>query len=230
MAQTMLFMVMLTIFMLILAAVLWLFGNHGLDRICHPEEWRDAGKSGERVLYNLLLKQLKVPEKYILRNVYIPTEDGRTSKIDMLVVSRKGILVFECKNYAGNIYGDAQRQKWVQYLGKKRSYFYNPFMQNRGHVENLRNFLSNYDVPIIPFVATITRGSWKIKNFGPEDYLLDSNCHLRGVLAQRRESDVILQHVNDILDVLTPLSRPSEDIRQAHIARVQKGATAKSHK
>jgi len=84
----------------IAVSILWLFGNHGLDKIRHPHEWNDVGKSGERILYKTLLKQLQIPEKYILRNVYVPTEDGNTSEIDILVISSKGLLVFECKNYA----------------------------------------------------------------------------------------------------------------------------------
>ncbi|MBQ7529857.1 NERD domain-containing protein, partial [bacterium] len=52
------------------------------------------------------------------RNVYIRTPNG-TTEIDLIVLSRKGLLVFECKNYNGNIYGDGRRKKWIQYLGRK---------------------------------------------------------------------------------------------------------------
>lgn len=219
--DTILFIAILTVAALFMAAgILWLFGNHGLDKMIHPEEWSDTGKSGERIVYNTLLSQFHIPEKYILRNVYVPTKDGGTTEIDILVVSRKGLLVFECKNYAGKIYGDAQKQKWIQYLGNKRSYFYNPFMQNRGHVNSLRIFLSGYDVPIIPFLVTVTRGNWKVKHFGAEDYLLGYNCHLKEILNEREDSDSMLQHVDGILKKLQPLSRPGKETHDAHIARV----------
>lgn len=221
MANMIVFMGIVTFFMFVAVGALWLFGNNGIDRLRHPEEWSSAGSSGERMLYNTLLRKFQIPEKYILRNVYIPTKDGGTSEIDILVVSEKGILVFECKNYAGNIYGDAQKPKWIQYLGGKRSYFYNPFMQNRGHVKHLRTFLSNYNIPIIPFVTTISRGNWKIKNFGQEDYLLGYNCHLKDILDKYKRLDVMIRNADDILKALAPLSRPDKEIRQAHIARVQ---------
>lgn len=159
----------------------WLFFCHGIDKIKHPEEWRDAGKSGERILYNMLVRKFKIPEEQIFRNVYVPNKKGQDAEIDLLVVSKKGIFVFECKNYGGNIYGDAKRRKWVQYIGRKRSYFYSPLLQNRKHVEVLKTFLaeSGIKVPIIPVLATITRGNWKIRNLGEGDYVLGVNCHLK---------------------------------------------------
>lgn len=95
----------------IIASLIWLFACHGIDKIRHPEEWTNEGKSGEQIIYRTLIDQIYVPENQILRNVYVPTADGKTSEIDLLVVSKKGLLVFECKNYAGNVYGDAQRNK-----------------------------------------------------------------------------------------------------------------------
>lgn len=206
----------------IIAGLIWLFACHGIDRLRHPEEWQDEGKSGEQIVYRLLVDKIHVPENQILRNVYVPTEDGKTSEIDILVVSKKGLLVFECKNYAGNIYGDAKRNKWIQYLGKKKSYFYNPFMQNRSHVKHLKKYLEAYgDIPAIPMVSTISRGKWKVKNCGPEDYLLGYNCHLQDILSNTLDSELIGQHFKAIMTRLQPLSRPEESIREEHIKQIK---------
>ena len=207
----------------IIAGLIWLFACHGIDKIRHPEEWTDEGKSGEQIIYRTLVDQIHVPENQILRNVYVPTTDGKTSEIDLLVVSKKGLLVFECKNYAGNVYGDAQRNKWIQYLGKKKSFFYNPFMQNRSHVKHLKKYLEGYgDIPAIPFVTTITRGNWKVKNYGPEDYLLGYNSNLKEILAKTPDSELMAQHFKAIMAKLQPLSRPDEAVRQEHIEQVRK--------
>lgn len=207
----------------IIAGLIWLFACHGIDKIRHPEEWADEGKSGEQIIYRTLIDQIHVPENQILRNVYIPTEDGKTSEIDLLVVSKKGLLVFECKNYAGNVYGDAQRNKWIQYLGKKKSFFYNPFMQNRSHIKHLKKYLEAYgDIPMIPMVTTITRGNWKVKNYGPEDYLLGYNSHLKEILAKTPDSELIARHFKAIMSKLQPLSRPDEAVRQEHIEQIRK--------
>ena len=207
----------------IVAGLIWLFACHGIDKIRHPEEWTDEGKSGEQIIHRTLIDQIHVPENQVLRNVYIPTADGKTSEIDLLVVSKKGLLVFECKNYAGNVYGDAQRNKWIQYLGKKKSFFYNPFMQNRSHVKHLKKYLEVYgDIPMIPIVATITRGNWKVKNYGPEDYLLGYNSHLKEILAKTPNSELMAQHFKEIMAKLQPLSRPDEAVRQEHIEQIRK--------
>lgn len=207
----------------IVASLIWLFACHGIDKIRHPEEWTDEGKSGEQIIYRTLIDQIHVPENQVLRNVYVPTADGKTSEIDLLVVSKKGLLVFECKNYAGNVYGDAQRNKWIQYLGKKKSFFYNPFMQNRSHVKHLKKYLEVYgDIPMIPMVATITRGNWKVKNYGPEDYLLGYNSHLKEILAKTPNSELMAQHFKAIMAKLQPLSRPDDTVRQEHIEQIKK--------
>lgn len=207
----------------IVSGLIWLFACHGIDKIRHPEEWTDEGKSGEQIVYRTLIDQIHVPANQILRNVYIPTTGGKTSEIDLLVVSKKGLLVFECKNYAGNVYGDAQRNKWIQYLGKKKSFFYNPFMQNRSHVKHLKKYLGTYGgIPIIPMVATITRGNWKVKNYGPEDYLLGYNSHLKEILTKTPDSELMAQHFKEIMAKLQPLSRPDETVRQEHIEQIKK--------
>jgi hypothetical protein len=210
------------VLLFVAAGFIWLFFCHGIDKIRHPEEWKTKGSSGERIIYRTLVDDFHVPENQILRNVYVPTGDGKTSEIDLLVVSKKGLLVFECKNYSGNIYGDAKRNKWIQYLGKKKSYFYNPFMQNRSHAKHLKKYLEAYgELPIIPMVTTISAGKWKVKNYGPEDYLLGYNCHLKDILAKTPDSELMAQHFRAIMAKLQPLSRPDESVRQEHIEQVK---------
>ncbi|MCR4753668.1 MAG: hypothetical protein K5837_04610 [Candidatus Saccharibacteria bacterium] len=69
-------LVVVVIFTYLLAAAIWLFGNHGIDKIRHPEEWKNKGSSGERIIYRTLVDQIHVPENQILRNVYVPTPEG----------------------------------------------------------------------------------------------------------------------------------------------------------
>lgn len=206
----------------ILAILIWLFGDHGIDKIKNPEEWKDAGSSGEQIIYITLRDKIHIPEKQILRNVYVPTIDGKTSEIDILVISRKGLLIFECKNYAGNIYGDMKRKKWVQYLGKQKNYFYNPFLQNKNHVKHLKKYLEQFgDLPSISFVTTISRGKWKVRNLGPNDYFLGYNCHLIDIYNAMPNSDLMQRHYATIMNKLVPLSRPNEEIRERHIRNIK---------
>lgn len=195
--------------LVLIFVVFWLFCCHGFDRIVHPEEWKDAGRSGERILYKTLHRKYGIPEEQMFRNVYVPNKKGQDAEIDLLVVSRKGIFVFECKNYGGNIYGDAKRRKWVQYLGRKKSYFYSPLLQNRKHVEVLKDFLaeSGIKVPIIPVLTTITRGNWKIRNLGEGDYVLGVNCHLRDLYRGLPDAEEMGKWYKEIAKKMKLLSR-----------------------
>lgn len=212
-----------TAILFIMILLTWGFLNHGFDTVRHPNEWKNAGTSGEQIIFLALTKKLHIPENQIFRNVYIPTKNNRTSEIDFVVVSKKGLFVIECKNYAGNIYGDAKRQKWIQYLGNKKSYFYNPLLQNRAHCENLRKYLAKYnDIPIVSLVTTITRGKWKFKNLGPDDFILGYNCHLKDIYKEMPICKTMSSAFKPILKTLAPLSRPDEKTVEQHINNINK--------
>ena len=75
-----------------------------------------------------------------------------TTEIDVLMISPKGLFVFESKNYSGWIFGSENQKNWYQTLpaGRGRSHkenFYNPIMQNRSHIKHLKAFLGT-DIPV----------------------------------------------------------------------------------
>ncbi len=214
----------LAVALFVAGGLIWIFKDHGIDKIKHTEEWQNAGSSGEQIIYTTLIKQFRIPETQIFRNVYIPIKNGKTTEIDLIVVSKKGLFVFECKNYGGNIYGDAKREKWIQYIGKQKNYFYNPILQNRNHAKALRSFLNKEaeGVPIIPLTTSISRGNWKIKNLGAEDYFLGINCHLKDVYGSLSDSPEMAKYFKTILKKLAPLARPDDEARQKHIRQINK--------
>ena len=184
-----------------------------------------AGERGEVALYRKLVGTLNVPAEQILRNVYVPTGDGGTSEIDLLIVSRKGIFVFECKNYGGNIYGDAKFKNWLQYIGREKHTFYNPLLQNRTHCKNLRAYLYKKQLigsgfPIISLISTTNRGAWKIRNLSPKDYILGINGHFIDIYNSMPEQPTINSAViHNILNELTRLTNPSEETIGKHIIK-----------
>ena len=47
----------------------------------------------------------------ILRDVFIETDEGNTSQIDIVMIGSKGVYVIEVKNYAdANIYGNGKNR------------------------------------------------------------------------------------------------------------------------
>ena len=70
-----------------------------LDSI-FDDNWK--GKYGEILTEReLRFVQLFGRKGKILRNIYLPKDNGETSELDVIFITQKGIFVFESKNYSG---------------------------------------------------------------------------------------------------------------------------------
>jgi len=104
----------------------------------------NVGNFGEFLTFSYLEKLTTF--KKLLTNVYIPKDDGTTTEIDLIMIDDTGIYVFESKNYSGWIFGDEKNKMWTQSLEYRRKYkFFNPIMQNKGHIKALCNVLPEID-------------------------------------------------------------------------------------
>ncbi len=107
--------------------------------------WDERGKGyyGEYLVFKELYPKLTGCCK-ILMNVQVPTGDGRTTEIDLLLIHETGLYVFEMKHYKGTIYGKTSDQKWTQYFRTSpNSHFYNPVLQNHYHIKALQKMFPN---------------------------------------------------------------------------------------
>lgn len=124
----------------------------------------NRGTRSERRLVLQLLKQ-GVPASNIFHDLYLEKSPGNYSQIDVVAVTDVGIITFEVKDYSGWIFGKGHQQYWTQVLayGKEKYRFYNPIMQNNGHIDALQKRLSiNADIPI--FSVIIFYGSCTLKD------------------------------------------------------------------
>ena len=108
----------------------------------------DKGTYGEYCTYQELRSFEDVGAKFLF-NIYIPKEDGSTTEIDLLMISRKGIFVYESKNYSGWIFGSQNNRYWTQTLPSVgyslKSRFYNPVKQNKNHIKHLESLCGKLD-------------------------------------------------------------------------------------
>lgn len=75
-------------------------------------------------------------------DVTLLKENGMTTQIDHIIVSKYGIFVIETKTYKGWIFGNEKQEQWTQVLaGGKKFQFYNPIRQNYGHIKTLSTLL-----------------------------------------------------------------------------------------
>lgn len=124
----------------------------------------NRGTWSERKLILKLLKH-EIPAITIYHDLYVERYSGQYSQIDAVVVTRVGIIVFEVKDYSGWIFGKGYQNYWTQVLayGKEKHRFYNPILQNNGHIQTLKNKLSN--IADVPFYSVIVfYGRCTLKN------------------------------------------------------------------
>ena len=188
----------------------------------------DKGRYGEYLIY----KKLKSFEKHgakFLFNVYIPKEDGETSEIDVLMLASKGIFVFESKNYSGWIFGSEHQQNWYQTLpagrGKShKEHFFNPILQNRGHIKHLSAFL---DVQmsmhsIIVFSERCTLKNVQIKS---RDIRViqrgDIAMAVSEVMEQCHEAVYSADEIETVYEKLYPLTQVDSSVKDEHVARIR---------
>ena len=115
----------------------------------------NRGTISEQDLVLNLLKQ-GIPASTVFHDLYIEKYNGNYSQIDVVMATRVGIIVFEVKDYSGWIFGNGFQTYWTQILayGERKYRFYNPVLQNKGHINTLKRKLRPYaDVPFYSIIV-----------------------------------------------------------------------------
>ncbi len=112
------------------------------------EVFNSKGLTGEYIVFN---KLNKLPGyKRIIVNSYLPCGNGKFTEVDLILIHETGIYCIESKNYGGTIQGHEKWNYWNQrFFNGDEFQFYNPLMQNEGHIRHLKPLISKkYDVEI----------------------------------------------------------------------------------
>lgn len=128
--------------------------------------WRQGraerkGRRGERVVAKEL-KSLRRRDYVVLNDILLPASQGRTSQIDHIVVSTRGIFVVETKSLAGRIVGSEHSQYWTQHFSSQSRQIYNPLLQNAAHIRVLRRLLKDIDPGLFISVVVFTE-AWRME-------------------------------------------------------------------
>ncbi len=161
---------MLLFFLFVIIVLCFFLWNY--QKNCdYIEEVTDI-KRGERSERLLILKLRKngFPADTIYHDLYVPIYEGKFSQIDLVLLTSVGIIVFEVKDYSGWLFGNGKQNQWTQVLnyGKEKHRFYNPIMQNAGHVSQLQKYLRT-NIPL--FSVIVFYGDCELKeiNFIPRN-------------------------------------------------------------
>lgn len=191
---------------------------------------KSVGAYGEQ-LTEQQLKALRIFGKKnckILKNLYIPKDDGGMTEIDLVFISEKGIFVLESKNYSGWIFGDETSAFWTQMLAnKQKNRFYSPILQNRNHIKWLKNYLwiHLYDeIPMFSFIVFSERCELKKMHVSDAGVWVVKRNELLPNMINVLEStpDVLTDaQIIEIYKQLRQHTKVSETQKQAHVEAIR---------
>ena len=192
----------------------------------------DEGLLGEFSIYKAL-QTLEGPQKFLF-NLYLPKWNGGTTELDVVLLHESGIYVFESKNYGGWIFGSEGQKYWTQTLpvGRRKSQkhrFYNPILQNEGHLDVLYKFLRptqllNGPPPYYSYIVFSNRCVLKdVPRKSKNHYILYLGELLFAVQERTAEAGARLTaaEIELLYERLEPYSHADETVKQAHIENIQ---------
>lgn len=194
----------------------------------------NLGKYGEYLTYKYLISFEAEGAKFLF-NVYIPKENGETTEIDVLMLCSKGIFVFESKNYSGWIFGSENQKNWYQTLPAGRGHshkehFYNPIMQNRSHMKQLKIFLGE-QVPMHSIITFSDRCTLKSVQIKSNDVRVINRYNVHAVVSEicnqipnRLLSD---EEINEFYNKLYPYTQVDAVTKSQHIANIHNSLNTK---
>jgi len=190
------------------------------DMILDNGEYKDTASVGERLTYNEL--RFSFPKKRILRNVYIYSEDGKLTEIDIVLLTKNGVFVLESKNYDGWIFGDESLPKWTQTFKNGSKYpMPNPIIQNANHINKLRSFFADFkDVNFLSVIVFSDRCKLKSISISDNNTRITHRKHLVKTIKELMDSSDVCftdDEFDIITEMLSPFSRPPAEIKERHL-------------
>ena len=185
---------------------------------------RDTGRYGEYLTYKHL-KSFEMEGARFLFNLYIPKGNGQTTEIDIVMICRQGVFVFESKNYSGWIFGNSKQKHWYQTLpaGRGKSHkesFYNPVMQNKSHIKHLQEYLGK-QLPMYSIIVFSNRCLLRNVTFDPNEAIVvnreDVEIVVDEICQQVSPGMVSENNIEEIYSKLYPLTQVDANIKMQHI-------------
>jgi hypothetical protein len=214
---------------LILIAIVAFFAYKDSKNLELLQTVTDADR-GTRSEQDMVLKLLKsgIKPTAIFHDIYFYKGNGHYCQIDLVVATKVGIIVFEVKDYSGWIFGGAKQEYWTQVLayGDEKYKFYNPILQNKKHIEDLKK---NYDFVNLPIYSLIVFfGDCNFKNSIklPEHTYLTYASSAMEVFNGIIKNNPVYQYENQrvIANFLKQAVKNGEksEIRNKHIENIKK--------
>lgn len=182
----------------------------------------DPGEFGEYLIKYALENNNISGYLKVLKNLYIPIGYGKTTEIDVIMIHRKGIFVFESKNYSGWIFGSRNDRYWTQSLkGGQKNRFYNPILQNQTHINALSRILKIDSDKFISMIIFSERCTLKKVPEDEQNLMImkrkDVVDNTNAKLFSLDDRIFTEKEVDELYEKLKMYSDVNEEIKQKHI-------------
>ncbi len=158
----------------------------------------------------------------ILRNLYVPKDNGETSEIDVIYICQKGIYVLESKNYSGWVFGDEKSAYWTVMLpNKQKNRLYNPILQNQTHIKWLRAYIGE-NIPLFSIIVFSER--CELKKVEATSVPVVKRDFLYGTIKRMWDAspDVLSEtEVIALFEKLKKLTNAETATKEAHIRNIE---------
>lgn len=188
----------------------------------------NKGASGEYKIFAVLQSYEQNGGKFLF-NLYLPRGNSQTTEIDLILITNKGLFVFESKNFDGWIFGNEAHKNWTQSLprrsgGSYKSSFYNPIKQNAAHIRHLRQ-ITGYDIPVHSVVVFSDACTLKSVTVNSDDVRVIKMQNLLYAVAKIMEGGdnrLTDGDIMEIYDKLLPYTLVKEAQRVSHMNAIRK--------
>ena len=189
---------------ILFAILIWLKTPQGIGTV---GEWRIRFALGKNI----------ENERYIINNLILKGENGRTSQIDHVLINSNGVYVIETKNYSGRIYGSDEQLEWTQTLkfGKVKNKLYNPVKQNATHVYRIKQLIEK-GIPVFSVVVFVRGNTEYIKSEAVYDV-----AKLKALINGKNEKSLSAKQINEIHTVLSDVKKNCNVSNYQHIKNIE---------
>ena len=183
---------------------------------------RKDGTRCEEETYEAL-RHLEKKGYRFLFEAYLPKGNG-TSEVDAIVIGPAGIVAIENKDYSGAVIGLeddkywSQERPYAQKRNERERWFYNPIMQNAGHIRALKS-LVGHSIPIYSMVVFSDRCELSVPSLWQKDVRVtqvnSAAREFEGLVSMSDESVVV--DVEGLYNQLKQYIKVSKKVQNQHI-------------
>lgn len=168
----------------------------------------------EKLVANELEKLVKDNKGYLINNLCFKDEEGYSSKIDHILITKAGVFVIETKSNYVKIYGNENDIKWQIYYKdtNKTKKIINPVQQNKGHINHLRKTFKR-NSPKMYFIIIILYGDISDIKINNVYHLNDAINYIKNKMSQNIHDD---NYVDKIHQLFLNLKKRYEISKEEH--------------